>query len=150
MNDKTKFSEVIMAFCVCTTCINLLEGVLGMLLYPEQLMKYDAFFVPPLFALFSVLLGMVTWSKKELTVRQVLFKRMLHLILIEIMVFGLNYLEGYIFPPTAALLLAVGIAVVFILVYLILWLLDRRSAKRFNRQLKLYQEEIRSVTPFDL
>lgn len=144
MNDKTKFSELIVAFCVCTTCINILEGVLGMLLYPEQLLKYDAFFVPPIFAFFSVVLGMVTWSKKELTIKQVLVKRILHLLLIEIMVFGLNYLDGHRFPLYAALSLAVGIAVVFVAVYVILWLVDRRSAKLFNRQLKRYQEELRS------
>lgn len=143
MNEKSKLSELIMSFCICTTGITILEGVLGMLLYPDEMITYKAFFSPPLFALFSVLLGVVTWSKKELSVKQVLIRQLLHLVLIEVMVFGTNYLAGYVFPLTISLILAVGIAVVFVAVYVILWLLDRRSAMLFNAKLKQYKESVK-------
>lgn len=141
MNNQSKFFETIMSFCICTTGITLLEGVLGMLLYPDALLPYKAFFSPPLFALLSVALGFVNISSKELSVKQVLVRRLLHLILIEVMVFGLNYMEGHMFPLSDAVILAAGIAVVFVAVYVVLWLLDKRSAKHFNEQLKLYQQE---------
>ncbi len=143
MNNQSKLSEFIMSFCICTTGITLLEGLLGMLLYPNELLPYKAFFSPPLFALFSEVLGLVTVSKNELTIKQVLIRRAIHLILIEIMVFGLNYAEGYVYPLKEAIVLAVGIAAVFVAVYVVLWLLDRRSAKQFNEQLKRYQQEVK-------
>lgn len=144
MNEKNMFSEFVMSFCICTTGITILEGILGMLFYPDMLLPYEAFFSPPLFAFLSVLLGAVTRSKKELSVKQVIIKHILHLILIEGMVFGLNYIDGHIFSAHVALGLAAGIAVVFIAVYVILWLLDRRSANLFNKKLKLYQEAERN------
>ena len=145
MNNQSKLSEFIMSFCICTTGITLLEGLLGMLLYPNELLPYKAFFSPPLFALFSVVLGFVTVSKQELTIKQVLIRRAIHLILIELMVFGLNYAEGYVYPLKEAIVLAVGIAAVFVAVYVVLWLIDRRSAKQFNEQLKRYQQEAKEI-----
>lgn len=139
MNEKSKITEALMSFCVCTACITILEGILGMMFFPEQKLGYEAFFSPPLFGAFSVLLGCVTWSKKELSVKQILFRRSLHLLLIEGMVFGLNYAAGVVFPPMVCIALAIGIATVFVMVYVILWMNDRRSARIFNRKLKEFQ-----------
>lgn len=47
---------------------------------------------------------------------------------------------GNIFTPMVSVILAVGVAVVFVTVYFVLWLLDRKSAKLFNQQLKQFQE----------
>lgn len=136
---KSKVSELLIAFCVCTACITILEGVLGGIFFPEETLDYGAFFSPPLCAGISVLLGVVTWSKKELSVKQVLFRRMIHLLLIEVMVFGLNYATGNVFSTIVNIVLAIGIAIVFVAVYLILWINDRKSADLFNQKLKEYQ-----------
>lgn len=142
MKDKSRIREMAEAFFVCTTCICILQGILGMLLYPEDKLTYDAFLVPPIFGVASVLFGIVTWSKEEQTVKQVLIRRAIHLVLIEILVFGVNYLAGNRFPLAEAAILAIGIAMVFVLVYVITWLFDRKSAREFNENLKKYQETI--------
>lgn len=140
MRDKSKIREMAEAFFVSTTCICILQGILGTMLYPDDKLPYDAFLVPPLFGLFSVLLGIVTWSKEEQTVKQVLLRRTLHLLLIEVMVFSLNCLAGSRFPLWHAVLLAGGIAIVFVAVYVITWLSDRKSARDFNAELKKFQK----------
>lgn len=139
MRNKSILVEEMKAFFVCTTCITILEGILGMLFFPQMKLGYDAFFSPPIFGLFSVLFGFVNYSKKELSVRQVLFRRFIHLLMIEGLVFGLNYASGMIFSPLVGWILAVSIALVFIAVYAALWFMDRRSAMLFNEQLKMYQ-----------
>ena len=139
MKVKTMISEFMMAFFVCTACITILEGIMGMIFFPEQKFGYEAFFSPPIFGFFSVLFGLVTKSKKELSVKQMLFRMALHLLLIEIMVFGLNYLSGLPFEPVVVVVLALSIAVIFAAVYLVMWMNDRRSAVLFNERLKLYQ-----------
>lgn len=133
-------TEFLVTFLVCTAAICILEGVIGMIFMPEQKFGYEAFFSPPLFAFFSVLLGLVTYSKKELTVKQVLFRRALHLLLIEALVFGLNYASGITFPLPAGIALAFAIMVIFVMVYLIMYINDKRSAKLFNEELKRFQE----------
>lgn len=139
MKHKSKFMEALMSFCVCTACITILEGVLGVLFFPDVKLDYGAFFSPPLFGALSVLLSIVTYSKREQSVMEVLIRRGLHLLLIEAMVFGINYVAGVVFPTVVTITLALGIAVVFVMVYVIIWLDDRKSADEFNRKLKEFQ-----------
>lgn len=139
MKHKNKLVDMMMSFFVCTACITILEGIIGMIFFPQAVFGYDAFFSPPLFGIFSVLFGIVNYSKKELSVLQVLFRRFLHLLLIEGLVLGLNYMTGALSDFLFFFVLAFSVAVVFILVYVVMWLGERRSAMQFNEQLKIYQ-----------
>ena len=49
MKLKQKLFDMLISFCVCTTCITLLEGIMGILFFPDVTMDYGAFFSPPLF-----------------------------------------------------------------------------------------------------
>lgn len=140
---KEFWIESMMAFFVCTACICILEGIMGVIFMPDLQLDYGAFFSPPLFGLLSVVFGLITESKKELSVRQVLVRRGIHLALIEGMVFGINYLTGNIFEPVVAVVLALAIAVVFVMVYVVLYVNDSRNAKVFNEKLKEYQSGVR-------
>ena len=140
MKHKTTAADMLISFCICTTLICLLQGVMGVLFFPEMQLGAGAYFGPPLFGFLSVLLGMVTYSSKELTIRQVMARRAIHLALIEGMIFGLNYLAGNVFSVLLSIILAVAIAAVYILVYVILWIDDLRSAWAFNEKLKEFQE----------
>lgn len=141
MKIKKRLSEMIMAFFVSTTLICILEGIFGMIFFPEVKTDYGAFFSPPLFGFCSVILGLVTQSKKEPSVRQVLFRLGLHLLLIEGLVFGLNFASGNIFTPFVSVILALSVALIFVAVHVILWMNDQRSAMQFNECLKRYQQE---------
>lgn len=66
----------------------------------------------------------------------------LQLCLIEIMVFGLNYWSGTIFSVGLNVTLAIGIALIYVLVTAIMWRNDKKSAREFNEKLKAFQEEM--------
>ena len=142
MSNRGKLVEFLMAFFVCSTCISILEGLLGMAFFPEDKFGWEAFFSPPLFGFLSVLLGMVTKSKKELSVKEILFRRALHLLLIELLIFGMNYETGMQFDVLFSVTLAFSVAAVFVAVYVVMWLNDRKSAALFNEKLKEYQGRI--------
>ncbi len=131
--------ELMMAFFVTTSIICVLEAIMGMLFAPDVQLSYKAFFVPPVFGAGSVLLGLVNYSRKELTIRQVLCRRAVHLVLVEGMVFGANFAVGAVFSRIESVALAISIAVVFILVYGVLYLNDSWHAKQFNRELRRFQ-----------
>lgn len=138
--EKNDFREFVNAFFICTACICILEGVLGMIFLPDVSMDYGAFFSPPLFGFFSALFGLVNYSKKELSVKQVIFRKCIHLLLIEGMVFGLNFLEGVTFPPFMAVVLALSIALIFFLVHWLMYLNEKKSAEQFNAELRKFKE----------
>ena len=141
MKFRAAFSEMLVGFCVSTTFICILQGVLGCIFMPDVKLDFGVLLSPPLFGFLSTLLGVVEFSSRELTVRQVLIRRVIHLLLIEGMVFGLNILVGNGFTFWMAVLLALGIAVVYICVYVVLWVDELRYARVFNEKLKEFQKK---------
>ena len=140
MKVKELWIQFILVFFIVTGCITILSGVLGTIFLPDMRFGYEAFLSPPIFGFLSALSGVVTKSRKELSMRQMLFREFLQLLLIEIMVFGVNYVFGTTFTWELNITLALSIAVIFILVYVILWLNDRRSAMIFNAKLVEFQK----------
>lgn len=137
---KEDLIELMMAFFICTACICILSAVLGTIFFPEDQFGYEAMWSPPFFGAISAVLGLVTKSRKELSVRQVAIRNVLHLVLIECVVFGMNYLAGVVFEMYFSVILAFAIAVVFVAVHLIMYISDSRDAHKFNEQLKQYQQ----------
>ncbi len=141
MNLKKTFSNFIIAFCVITSCITLLEGILGCIFLPETTFGFEAYFSPPLFGFLTALTGLIPSSSKEPGIGRILLQKFLQLLVIELIVFGVNAACGTLFAPPLTIALALGIALVFLCVYGILWLNDMQNAQSFNKQLKTFQEE---------
>lgn len=140
------WKEMLISFMICTTCICIAEGVLGLIFMPEEKFGYEAFLSPPIFGFLSVILGFVAESKRELSVREVIIRKVIHLLLIEGVVFGLNYVAGSEFPLGLQFSLAATIAVIYIVVHVVLYINDRRSAEDFNRQLEVFQSSNKSTS----
>lgn len=140
MKNRGLGIQFMLVFFIVTACITILSGILGMIFMPDVRFGYEAFLSPPIFGFLSALSGLVTKSRKELSVGQMLFREFLQLLLIEVMVFGVNYVFGTTFTWELNITLALSIAVIFILVYVIMWLNDQRSAVAFNAKLVEFQK----------
>lgn len=139
MKSKEKVIEMFMTFFIVTACVTILEGILGGIFMPEVQLDYSAFFSPPLFGFFSSILSFVTYSSKELTIKQMLIRQVIHLLLIELLVFGLNAATGNLFEIKTCVALALSVAVVYVVVCVVLWINDQKSASEFNQRLREYQ-----------
>ena len=147
MTIKERIVDMFMTFVIVTACVTIFEGILGVVFLPDQRFGYSAFFSPPLFGLLSALLGLVNYSSKELTIRQMLVRQAIHLILIEMAVFGLNAFSGIYFEMKLCVALALSIAVVYAVVCVILWINDQRSASQFNQKLRQFQLQHAAMNP---
>lgn len=146
MERKNRIHSMVMSFFVITACITMMEGVIGKLFLPDAQLGYDAFLMPSVFGFLSALSGGILYSKKELTMGKMAFRMLLQLLLIEAMVLAANLLwedlKAFTLPMQISLV--VGIAVIYAVVHLVMWLNDCRQAEGFNEQLLKFQEERRS------
>ncbi len=133
-------TRYLIAFCVITTGLCIAEGVLGLWLQPDIKLTFGSFLVPPAFGLMTSLTGLVMESRRELSARQMLFRLFIQLLLIEGMVFGINLALGYRFSPFLAGIVAMEVAGIFVFVYFVMWLNERRVVREFNRKLARLQE----------
>lgn len=140
MKNRGLGIQFILVFFIVTACITIMSGILGMVFMPDVRFGYEAFLTPPIFGFLSALTGLITKSRKELSVGQTLFREFLQLLLIESMVFGVNYVFGTTFEWETSVALAIGIAVIFVLARVILLLNDQRSALAFNAKLVEFQK----------
>ena len=140
-NNGGYLSRYLIAFCVITTGLCIAEGILGSWLLPDGRLPYSAYLVPPGFGLLTSLTGLVMESRKVLSVRQIAFRLFLQWLLILGLVFGINLVVGYRITPMLAGVVTAEITVIFIFVYLIMWLNERRIASAFNRRLADLQEK---------
>lgn len=138
-NNGGFLSRYLIAFCVITTGLCIAEGILGSLLLPDGRLPYSAYFVPPVFGALTSLTGLVMESRKVLSVRQIAFRLFLQWLLILGLVFGVNLVIGYRYTPLMAGIVTVEVTVIFLFVYLVMWLNERRIANAFNRELAALQ-----------
>lgn len=139
---KERLIRALRLYTLLVTLITVLMIILGNLLDRDRVFGYDAFFSPLLYALIGTVATMITWSDKEPSVRSLIVRKAISLLLIEgaVILIALNAdtiptEKSWVVPG-----LALGVLVVFVLSHVILYLADRKEAERLSADLAKYQE----------
>ena len=139
MSKKEFMGQVFISFFVVVTCINLGMAFMGMIYAPETRFGYEALLFPVFYGFLGILPSAVLYSRKELTVKQMLLRKIIQLILIEAIMVGIVFfLGGTDFStllPFMIMVLAVCLAAEGIL-----WLAADKKVKKLNAQLKRFQD----------
>lgn len=143
MNPKDFLKSLFTSFFIVVTLVTIAMAVLGLTLEPDRTFGYEAYFFPPFYSALSMLPAVVMYSKKELTIRQIVFRKLLQLVLIEFLLLGFMMMNGF---RDFRVLIIQAIAILFITlaVAAISWLLDLKSARELNKDLAEYQKTKRS------
>lgn len=139
---KDRIKEIAGSYFISVTLINVAIYVTGTMFRPEQKFGYDAFLSPLIFGFLTVIPSFIMYSKKELTVRQLLFRKGIQLLLDIVIVLAVIFAGNEMNRDTvnAAVGVSVSIVIVFAAVLGIEWLLERRTAKELTEQLSAFQE----------
>ena len=139
---KERLIRALRLYTLLVTLITVLMIILGNLLDRDRVFGYDAFFSPLLYALIGTVATMITWSDKEPSVRSLIVRKAISLLLIEgaVILIALNAdtiptEKSWVVPG-----LALGVLVVFVLSHVILYRADRKEAERLSADLAKYQE----------
>jgi hypothetical protein len=144
MSKKDFAKKMLMKFFIIVTLINVAMFVLGLLYDKDKSFGYEAFIVPIIYGILSILPMLVTYSNRELSVRTMIFRKILQLILLELSVISFVMLNG-IFEMEVILPLAISILTIAIIVYIISWILDNNEAQRLNLKLEEYQKSMKKM-----
>lgn len=144
MSFKQFLIKKLLLFFMLTTLISLATCILGLLYDKEALFGYEAFLSPPIFAAACTVPTFVTYSRKELRVKELLPRMVLEFLLIEAVVIGIAYSSPWIdtAEPSVVLSLAVSVLIIYILVCLMEWMRQSVEAKEMNQNLQRLQESV--------
>lgn len=129
-----------MNYFIIVTGVTIVIAVLGMNFSPDMKLGYDAYLSPLIFGVIASLPTYVFYSKKELTFRQMLFRRILHFILLEILLLGFGYFTGILESVGITIMFSLSIFAVYLFKIVIGWILDSKTAGDINVGLKRIQE----------
>lgn len=142
MTKKDFAIKLLNMFFIVTTLITIVMGVMGLIWERDRLLTYEVMFSPVIIGFISVLPSIVMYSKKELTLRQIVIRKVLHLFLLEIELIAFSKIMG-IWNKVIGLPFVVSILIVAVLVQVFLWLIGLQRANTITNELKAFQKQYR-------
>ena len=138
---KERVVDALRSFFIIVTLINVAMLVLGGALMPDQKFGYEAFAYPLIYGAVTSIPGLLIGSSKELSIPQTIFREILQLLLIIVallvIMFGGRPMDKETIMSAASV--TVSVIIVFILVNLISWLLDLKTAEKMTADLEAFQ-----------
>ena len=139
---KDKIKEVMESFFISVTLIDLAIFILGMLLRPDQQFGYEVFVYPLIYGIIGCIPTLLINIDKELSVKQVLIRKALQMLLIIVLlvafIFGGNPINSE--TVITALGVSASVVVIYVAVNVIIWFLDLKMAEKLTAGLKRYQD----------
>ena len=141
MSFKSFLKSICSTYFIIVTLVNLATFAMGSIYRPEERFGYDAFLMPLIYGFLGILPMCVMYSKREMTLVQVLIRKMLQLILLEALLIGFVFGYGDFSKDNIVQMVsfAVTVLAVFILVHVISFVLDVQQAKQMTLDLLDYQ-----------
>lgn len=142
MEFKRFLINKLIVFFTLSTLITVVISLIGSAYDADASFGYDALLVPIKYAALCMLPTLVTYSRRELSPKQVLLRKALMFVLIEAAVLFIVYTRPGIDSGSTQVVLSIAgsVLVVFVLTNVFLWLKDSSEAKRLNRDLAEFQK----------
>ncbi len=142
MEFKRFLVNKLILFFVLSTLISFAVFLIGSAFDADARFGYDSLLAPIKYAALCILPTFVTWSRHELSLKQLLIRKAIMLILLEAVILFIAFTSPVIDTDQiqVVLVIAGSVLVIFALTHLFLWLKDSSEAKRMNRDLEKYQK----------
>jgi len=144
MNIKEFLMRRIYLYFVLVTLITVAIMFMGIIFDGERTFGYDSLASPLIFAAFSIMPTFVMYSSKELSIKQVIVRKLIQFVMIEGIVIAIACLSPVIDSNNIGILMLLSliVLVIYILVNAAMWLQNYMLAKKLTEEIIQYQENI--------
>ena len=143
MTKKEFMYQIIRMFFVLVTLINIVMSIVGKIVQPDLTFGYYVLILPIVYAAAGVIPMIIMYSDHELTVKEVIVRKIIQFLLIEMILVLIIFGKDFFLPEYRKLLFAVMFCVfiVFVFANIIRWEMDRIAAKRMTEKLLSLQRK---------
>lgn len=139
MSFKEFLKKNLINFFIIVTCVNLAIGILGANFDSEATLGYEAYLSPIIFGALATFPSLIQYSPRELTFKQMLFRRVLHFIALEILLIGFACVTRIIQGATVVISFSITVFLVYLITNVVRWIIDSNTANEINKGLKKLQ-----------
>ncbi|MFA5341611.1 MAG: DUF3021 family protein [Clostridia bacterium] len=143
MSFKVFIKRCMMEYFIITTCITAATAILGLSIDPSARFGYESYFSPLIFGFISVIPSIVTYSKKELSIKQTVIRKILHFFCLIFLLSIFGFWTGLLHGMAEIASFAFAVFLIYVIVNLVNWHLNKKEAVAVNSMLKNYQNDVR-------
>lgn len=132
---RSFLKQCLVEYLVICACISAAIGILGLVVNPNAQFGYESYFSPFIFGFISLIPSLVTYSKDELSMKQLLIRKGIHLLLLVALLTGFAIWQKLIDSIQEITLFGIAVVAVYILVNYIRSVYDQKDADEINRLL---------------
>ena len=147
MRGKELIVDMINTYFMLTTMILAVMMLLGSYFMPEVRFGYEEFEAPLTYAAWGTLPSIVMYSKKELTIKQMLIRKVIQFVLIEVIVISVALPTESLKSGNGELVISLVVCVflIYVLTHGIEWYQDSVTAKKMTEELVSFQKKNEQV-----
>lgn len=131
-------------FFMLTTLILLAIAFIGSVFDGDARFGYDAILAPMEYAFLCVLPTFVTYSRRELKPKELLFRNVLEFLLIEAIVLGVAFHSALMDTTRISVVLTIAgsVLIIFLLVHIFAWVKESIESLKMNQALVELQKRV--------
>ncbi len=142
MEFKRFLVNKLILFFMLSTLITVAVSLIGASFDGEASLRYEKMLMPMKYAALCLLPSFVTYSRRELSPKEMLLRKALMFVLLEAVMLFIAFTSIVIDTDRieVVLVIAGSVLVIFVLVNLFLWLKDSAEARKMNLDLAAFQK----------
>lgn len=128
-------------FLITHLFISINTAIVGQILEPDAHLTYYSMWGPVIMAFLCILPSFLLHSAKELSIRQIIIRRVIQVLMIEAIILGFLYIVVPMRDVKASLLVAASVVVVYVVICVVDWMQGCMDAEVMNRRLEQLKKE---------
>lgn len=132
--------KMIKDFLLIFASIIIVITFLRQLYAPKLAFDLKSIYIVMAFSFLSALMGFILYSPYELSEKNMRVRMAIHFLTLEIVMIALGSVFGIVTSASDVVLLALQIAVIYILIRLLSWRKDKKEAQKINEKLKAFKK----------
>ncbi|MGE7676137.1 DUF3021 family protein [Lysinibacillus sp. NPDC094403] len=143
MNFFEFVQKIIKNFFIIFASIIMMVTLLRQMFYPDMALAFDlkSIYIIMAISFLSALTGFILYSPKDLSEKEMRIRIIIHFFTLEILLIVLGSALNLVTDPTGVILLALQIAVIYLIVRVLSWQNDKKDAKKINEKLKALKKD---------
>lgn len=140
MELRSVLKKCMMDFLMIQAGITLAIGVIGCIKTPTLGVTHYSFFMPFVYAFLCVIPSFVIYSAKELSIKQMLVRKVIQFLLIEFIVMLVSYMIGTLNNTFICIAILLAVVVVYTVVNVLEYLICKSAADAMTKKIQYIKE----------
>lgn len=141
MNIFEFVQKIIKNFFIIFASIIMMITILRQMYDPDMAIDLKSIYIILAFSFLSALTGFILYSPNDLSENKMRIRIIIHFFTLEILLIVLASAINLVNSASGVIILALQIAVIYIIVRLLSWQNDKKDAKKINEKLKAFKKD---------